>query len=111
MLTADDLEKWISDEGEQPIDEETDPDCPIIRLSKEEKTRICLPWKQTLIVKLLGKNIGYHLLPGNKISEISTEISAIPIFPDFFGEIFDIFLTSKNPKKMLLKGFEPTKNA
>ena len=57
MPTADDPEEWISDEEEQP-----DPDCPIIQLSKEEKTRIHMPWKQSLIVKLLGWNIDYRLL-------------------------------------------------
>ena len=51
MLTADNPEEWISDEEEQSIDEETD---------LEEKTRIRMPWKQTLIVRLLGRNIGYH---------------------------------------------------
>ena len=49
------------DEGSDE-DEEIDRDCPTIRLSKEEKVRIRLPWKKTLIIKLLGRSIGYNLL-------------------------------------------------
>ena len=49
------------DEGSDE-DEEMDRDCPTIRLSKEEKVRIRLPWKKTLIIKLLGRSIGYNLL-------------------------------------------------
>ena len=49
------------DEGSDE-DEDMDQDCPTIRLSKEEKVRIRLPWKKTLIIKLLGRSIGYNLL-------------------------------------------------
>ena len=37
-------------------------ECPSLRLTKYEKERIQRPWKQTLIIKLLGRSIGYNLL-------------------------------------------------
>ena len=46
-LIFEDEEHEGSDE-----DEEMDRDCPIIKLSKEEKVRIQLPLKKTLIIKL-----------------------------------------------------------
>lgn len=41
---------------------EFDPECPRIVITKEEKARIRRPWRRTLIIKLLGKTIGYNLL-------------------------------------------------
>lgn len=35
---------------------------PNIIISKEEKERLARPWKKTLIVKLLGKKLGYTVL-------------------------------------------------
>ncbi|GAV83644.1 DUF4283 domain-containing protein/zf-CCHC_4 domain-containing protein, partial [Cephalotus follicularis] len=35
--------------------------CPSLRLSTEEKKRLRDPWRNTLIVKLLGKSIGIRL--------------------------------------------------
>ncbi|KAJ4822858.1 hypothetical protein Tsubulata_005336, partial [Turnera subulata] len=39
-------------------EEEKDPFCPTICLSSADKRR----WKQTLIIKLLGKKVGYCFL-------------------------------------------------
>ena len=56
-------EAWISeDDEEEECSEDLEVECPLIRLIKEKKERIRLPWKRTLILKLLGRNIGYHLL-------------------------------------------------
>ncbi|XP_031120937.1 uncharacterized protein LOC116024177 [Ipomoea triloba] len=43
-------------------DDEVDKSCPIIRLTREEKVRLRSKWKQTLIVKVLGRNVGYGYL-------------------------------------------------
>lgn len=48
----------ISDDEE----EESDDRCPVIHITKEEKLRLRSKWKQTLIVKVLGRNIGYAYL-------------------------------------------------
>ncbi|XP_031100770.1 uncharacterized protein LOC116004749 [Ipomoea triloba] len=52
----------ISDDEEKDPDEEVDGGCPVIRLTKEEKLRLRSKWKQTLIVKVLGRSIGYAYL-------------------------------------------------
>ena len=68
-LIFEDEEDKGSDEDEEDKgsdeDEEVDRDCPTIRLSKEEKVRIRLPWKKILIFKLVGMSIGYNLLLRN----------------------------------------------
>ncbi|XVF06930.1 hypothetical protein REPUB_Repub06bG0093500 [Reevesia pubescens] len=46
-----------------------DIDGPVIWLSKEDKHRIRKPWKNTLIVKLLGRSISYTYLC-NKVKQI-----------------------------------------
>lgn len=51
----------ISDD-EEDADDEVDGGCPIIRLTKEEKLRLRNKWRQTLIVKVLGRNVGYAYL-------------------------------------------------
>ena len=66
-----DLDLWVSEhEDDQGIEEDNDePDCPSIRLSKEEKIRLRKPWQNTLIIKLIGRSIGFILLL-RKIKEI-----------------------------------------
>ncbi|KAG5219090.1 receptor protein [Salix suchowensis] len=49
----------ISDDDEEDCDED---DCPVIKLTAEEKKRIRAPWKQTLIIKLMGRRVGYMFL-------------------------------------------------
>ncbi|XP_073015397.1 uncharacterized protein [Primulina eburnea] len=51
----------ISDDDFYGEDEEEEG-CPVIKLSKEEKNRLRAPWRQTLIVKVLGRSIGYNYL-------------------------------------------------
>ena len=53
------LETWTSDDEDEPQDEEMDLDCPNIWISKEEKIRISMI--NTLIIKLLGRTIGYNI--------------------------------------------------
>ena len=49
-----------------------------MNLSKEEKIRICKLWKQTLIVKLLGRTIGFNLLL-RKIRELCRPNAAVDL--------------------------------
>lgn len=49
------------DEDEEPEDE-SDSECPNFNLSKAEKSRIRCPYARTLIIKLLGRTIGYSVL-------------------------------------------------
>ncbi|XP_019198912.1 PREDICTED: uncharacterized protein LOC109192673 [Ipomoea nil] len=49
-----------SDESEP--EEDDDPLCPTIRLTKKEIAAIRAPWKKTLIIKVMGRKVGYAYL-------------------------------------------------
>lgn len=61
-LDIPDDDSEASDDDELPIPEEEDDLCPTIVLTREEKARLRKPWKQALIIKLLGRSIGYNSL-------------------------------------------------
>ena len=48
--------------SDDDIDESDEEDCLVIKLSDEEKKRIRAPWTQTLILKLMGRKVGYMFL-------------------------------------------------
>ncbi|XP_019166933.1 PREDICTED: uncharacterized protein LOC109162703 [Ipomoea nil] len=54
---ADDID---SDDDEVDMDE--DPECPEITLTKADKIRMRKPWRQSLIVKVFGRKVGYTAL-------------------------------------------------
>lgn len=58
MAPEDDEFHFVSD-GEE---DDEDDRCPVIRLSSVDKRRLCRPWKNSLIVKLFGRSIGYTYL-------------------------------------------------
>ncbi|KAJ7971779.1 reverse transcriptase [Quillaja saponaria] len=67
MEMEGDSESMEGSESESDGDTETGEDadceeCLIVRLIKEEKRRLKLPWRDSLIVKLLGKCIRYNFL-------------------------------------------------
>ncbi|XP_019176912.1 PREDICTED: uncharacterized protein LOC109172219 [Ipomoea nil] len=49
-----------SDDDEVDLDE--DPECPEIPLTREDKIRMRKPWRESLIVKVLGRKVGYTYL-------------------------------------------------
>lgn len=55
------VEDEVSDD-ESGDESQDDPTCPKIRLTKEEKIWIRAPWKQTLIIKVMGRSVGYTYL-------------------------------------------------
>nr|GMC84934.1 protein SIEVE ELEMENT OCCLUSION B-like [Ipomoea batatas] len=57
LKDRDNITDDVSDDkvGEQ---EDDDPDCPVVKLTKEEKRRMRKRWENTLIIKVLGKMIG-----------------------------------------------------
>ena len=57
-----DIDDWVSNDEENELIENEDSCCTKQRLLKEEKSRIRKPWRQTLIIKLLGRFIGYKTL-------------------------------------------------
>ena len=59
--------RFLDDEGfilddEDFWEEDDEEDCPTIRVSKREKARLHRPWRQTLIIKLMGRLVGYSYL-------------------------------------------------
>jgi hypothetical protein len=65
------LRRICSDGGDDQEDEErikieemkvAGYDCPIFHLSEKEESRIQRPWKRGIIVKMLGRKIGYKAL-------------------------------------------------
>ncbi|XVF47016.1 hypothetical protein PTKIN_Ptkin03bG0075200 [Pterospermum kingtungense] len=60
IIDGDD-KSWLSDEEEYCEDEEEE-NYLTIRISREEKARLCKPWRLTLIVKVIGRSIRYNYL-------------------------------------------------
>ena len=59
-------ERFLEDEDDQ-IEADHDLECPLIIVPKEEKTCLRQPWRTTLIVKLLGRNICYTTLLSKRL--------------------------------------------
>ena len=57
-----DIADWVTNDEENELKENGDPCCTKQRLLNEEKSRIRKPWRQTLIIKLFGRFIGYKTL-------------------------------------------------
>lgn len=51
---------YISDDD--PIEEGEDKTCFSMGMTREEKTEARRPWRNGLIIKLIGRYIGYHYL-------------------------------------------------
>lgn len=81
-------EQMEEDEGifDKDSDEENEDDCPFRRLWTEEKRRIRMPWKKTLIVKVLGWHVGYAFLIKclNILWKIQSELTLADLGNDFF---------------------------
>lgn len=54
-------EGCVSDDEEIALEKE-DPLCSYIVLTKAEKIRLRSPWRKTLIIKVMGKSVGYNFL-------------------------------------------------
>ncbi|KAJ1414250.1 Zinc finger, CCHC-type [Sesbania bispinosa] len=55
-------EEEEDDEVDMELEEEEDPLCPTINISKAELTDACRPWRRSIMVKLLGKRLGMRFL-------------------------------------------------
>ncbi|CAL5432622.1 unnamed protein product [Camellia sinensis] len=68
-LTSDNTKLWYqgdSDDEDTTLHEAADtqmvPDCPRITVLPEELSTLRAPWRKALIVKVLGRAVGYRLL-------------------------------------------------
>lgn len=56
-------DKWYRDEEDMPTHDEGELDpCPVIPVSRKEYEDWCQNWKQSLIVNVLGKKVGFKIL-------------------------------------------------
>jgi hypothetical protein len=68
-------------------------DCPTILLSQKEESRIYRPWKRGVIVKMLGRKIGYKALE-NRLKQMWVRSGVINIV-DLGNDYFLVTFTSK----------------
>lgn len=55
-------EDIVSDDEDGAEEKADERDCSVIIMSKKEKVCLRKPWRQTLIIKVLGRRIGYSYL-------------------------------------------------
>lgn len=60
-----------SEDDFEEAEEDEDITCPNIRISEKEKLRLRSKWNQTLIVKVLGRNVGYSFLLKTSLSYLA----------------------------------------
>jgi hypothetical protein len=67
-------------------EDEDEEDCLVIKLSVEEKKRIRFLWRQTLIVKVMGRRVGYmYLIKRLKtLWKIQTNLELVDLGNEFF---------------------------
>nr|GLL39812.1 uncharacterized protein LOC109156274 [Ipomoea trifida] len=51
----------VSDDDEME-DDMPDPNYQVVPVTKEEKERICRPWRRSLIIQILGRKVSYSYL-------------------------------------------------
>jgi hypothetical protein len=68
-------------------------ECPQFILSEKEEKRIQKPWRQGLIVKLMGRRIGYKALE-TRLKQIWVRKGVITII-DLGGEYFLVYFTNE----------------
>lgn len=61
MNSQNSLEDDLASDDDEP-EEVEDKDCPVIQLIRAEKIRVRRPWRQTLIIKVMGRTVGYTYL-------------------------------------------------
>lgn len=59
-LFQQELDEMLDEEEMEKGAEEVD--CPIIRLSKEERAIYRMPWRKSLIIKVWGRTVGHTYL-------------------------------------------------
>ncbi|XP_058776020.1 uncharacterized protein LOC131650323 [Vicia villosa] len=88
--------------GEMSIAEHTigDYECPEIILSEKAKERIAGPWRKGVIVKMLGKRIGYKALE-NRLNQMWARHENLSIV-DLGNDYFTVSFSSDNDQYVAL---------
>lgn len=79
-----------------------DYECPSFLLSNKERIRIQRPWKGGLIVKLLGRKIGFKALE-NRLNQLWVKAGVITII-DLGNDFFLVTFTSEKDRDHALQG-------
>lgn len=88
---SDESDSWRnkeeSDSEIQDMEEsQINPLCPSVPVTSEERIRLCKPWRKAVIIKLLGRKIGYRFLMGRltKLWNLVGNFEFIDLQNDFF---------------------------
>lgn len=76
-------------------------ECPSFVLSEKEERRICKPWRNGVIVKLLGRKIGYKALE-NRLQQMWVRDGIITVV-DLGNDYFLVDFSSTSDKKAALE--------
>lgn len=89
--SSGDMNMWdIEEDSEKEMQEDDretlDPLCPHVSIMTEERKNLCRPWRKTIIIKLLGRRIGYRFMYGRlaKLWSLSGNFNLINLENDFF---------------------------
>lgn len=77
-------------------------DCPAFCLTEQEEARIQQPWKEGLIVKLLGRKIGYKALE-SRLTQLWSKKGSINII-DLDHDYFLVVFSSYSDRFLALNG-------
>ncbi|KAJ4826538.1 hypothetical protein Tsubulata_034976 [Turnera subulata] len=85
-LTMKDDDADLDSESDVDSGDEEDETCPVIRLTSEQKWRLRAPWRQALIVKMLGKKVGYRFMERklNQLWATNGHIHVTDVGGDFY---------------------------
>ncbi|XP_058742270.1 uncharacterized protein LOC131614729 [Vicia villosa] len=91
QVIVENMDLW----GDLKIEEHKfgDYECPEIILSKVEERRISIPWKKGVIVKMLGRRIGYKALE-NRLNQLWARNGCLSIV-DLGQEYYLVTFTNK----------------
>lgn len=105
---SDDDENWDGDdlsddeleEGENSLKKKLGPG---VDICKKERIELCRPWRKSLIIKVLGKEVGYKFLL-NKIQKLWSPSGTLDML-DFKNNFFLVmFSSSKDMRYALQEG-------
>lgn len=67
-------------------DDNLDPLCPVIPVTSKERRNLCKPWRKAIIIKLLGRTVGYRYLYARlpKIWKLTSNFEMIDLQNNFF---------------------------
>jgi hypothetical protein len=106
ILDSSDDEIWDDDQADMEESIKIEEmkvagyDCPNFHLSKKEENRIQKPWKGGIIVKMLGRRIGYKALE-NRLKQMWVRAGIITIV-DLGNDYFLVTLSSKEDQQRAL---------